>query len=48
MYSVWVSCFTHRWVGGGAPSQTIKFQEMGVDGQVMTELGGSNDDKIYS
>ena len=37
-----------QWVGGGAPSQTIKLQEMGVDGQVITELGGSNDDKMFT
>ncbi len=37
----------HKWAGGGAPSQTIQLQEMGVDGQVNTEPGGSNDVKIF-
>ena len=37
----------HKWAGGGAPSQAMELQEMGVDGQGITEPGGSNDDKIF-
>ena len=38
----------HKWAGGGAPSQTMMFQEMRVDGQDSTEPGGSNDDRKIS
>ena len=31
----------HKWAGGGAPSQAMELQEMGVDGQGSTEPGGS-------
>ena len=34
----------YKWAGGGAPSQAMELQEMGVDGQGITEPGGSNDD----
>ncbi len=27
----------HKWAGGGAPSQVMEFQGMGVDGQGITE-----------
>jgi hypothetical protein len=37
----------HKWTGGGVPSETVELQEMGVDGQVSTEPGGSNDDIIF-
>ena len=38
----------HTWDGGGVPSQSMELQEVGVDGQVNIEPGGSNDDKIFS
>ena len=37
----------HKWVEGGVPSQVKELQEMGEDGQGITEPGGSNDDKIF-
>jgi hypothetical protein len=39
----------HKWSGGhgGVAYQEMEFQEMDVDGQGITEAGGSNDDKIF-
>jgi hypothetical protein len=37
----------HKWDSGGTPSHEMELEEMGVDGQVSRETGGSDSDHIF-
>ncbi len=37
----------NKWDTGGTPSQSMELLEMGVDGQVIRETGGSTSDRIF-
>ncbi len=37
----------HKWDTGCTPSQTMEFQEMGLDGQDNRETGGSDSDRTF-